>query len=139
MTNKTQKHIVTSLRNAGLRITKTRLAIIQALSNTPLSITELKGKVKTDAHQATVYRAVNELATMGIVRRLESPSGTRYEYQTRHHHHITCLSCGRTEEVQTCVPASVKQSVLRSTTHFSSINGHTLEFTGTCTPCVSRT
>lgn len=130
--------LTVSLREVGLRATAPRLAVLRALLNTPLSLEELKQAVKKDTHQATVYRAIKDLVAARIVRRIESPLGTRYEHQATHHHHITCLSCGRIEEVDVCIPISIKQAALQSAKSFSSIQEHSLEFVGVCSPCSSR-
>lgn len=138
MKGNTENNVETSLRRAGLRVTLPRVSVLRVLLNTPRSLEELKQAVKKDTHQATVYRAIKDLVSARVIRRIETPLGTRYEYQSTHHHHITCVSCGRIEEVQICIPLSVKQAALRSARSFSKIEDHSLEFSGTCSPCEAR-
>ena len=53
---------------------------------------------------ATVYRTLRLLSSMGLLQELELPEGgRRYELATdshRHHHHLVCVRCGRTEEFE---------------------------------------
>jgi Fur family ferric uptake transcriptional regulator len=53
---------------------------------------------------ATVYRTLRLLSSMGQLQELELPEGgRRYELggeEHRHHHHLVCVRCGRTEEFE---------------------------------------
>lgn len=53
---------------------------------------------------ATVYRTLRLLSSMGLLHELElSEGGRRFELAGdahRHHHHLVCVRCGRTEEFE---------------------------------------
>lgn len=91
----------TALRGADLRVTRPRLAVLEALSEHPHADTDsLISLVRTGgatvSHQA-VYDVLRALTDAGLVRRIQpAGSNARYELQTRdNHHHLVCRSCGR--------------------------------------------
>src|SRR5690242_4188130 len=58
--------------------------------------------------RATVYRAVEKLANMGLLARIEFADGTHH-YRVcggnEHHHHLTCTQCHRVVDIDLCLPA----------------------------------
>lgn len=92
------------LRQAGLRVTRPRLAVLDAVASAPHSdtgtITTLVRRRHQVSHQ-TVYDCLAALSTGGLLRRLQ-PTGsvTLYELQTGdNHHHLVCRSCGALTDV----------------------------------------
>ena len=89
-----------SLREAQLRVTRPRVAVLSAVRAHPHADTDtLIGAVRRDlgdvSHQA-VYDVLRALTAAGLVRRIQ-PSGSvaRYEPQADdNHHHLVCRSCG---------------------------------------------
>lgn len=54
---------------------------------------------------ATVYRTLRLLSSLELLQELELPDGGRRfelagDAQHRHHHHLVCVRCGRTEEFE---------------------------------------
>ncbi|WP_054821719.1 transcriptional repressor [Arthrobacter sp. JCM 19049] len=48
----------------------------------------------------TVHTVVNDLASSGLLRRLDVPhAGARYETRITDHHHAVCTQCGLVEDV----------------------------------------
>ncbi|MBB5958958.1 Fur family ferric uptake transcriptional regulator [Saccharothrix tamanrassetensis] len=96
------------LKDAGLRITAPRLAVLEWLAGHPHAtadqVTEgVRGKLGTVSTQA-VYDVLNACSRTGLLRRIE-PAGHPARYETRigdNHHHLVCRRCGRTEDVD-CV------------------------------------
>lgn len=94
-----------TLRAAGLRVTRPRLAVLSALQNHPHSDTDSIIRVVREhlgavSHQA-IYDVLRTLTAAGLVRRIQ-PSGSvaRYERQKGdNHHHIVCRSCGSIADV----------------------------------------
>lgn len=94
-----------SLRAAALRVTRPRVALLEAVRDNPHADTEsLIGAVREElpgvSHQA-VYDALRALTTAGLLRRIQ-PSGSVARYETRvgdNHHHIVCRSCGAIADV----------------------------------------
>ncbi|GAB2652443.1 fur family transcriptional regulator FurA3 [Saccharopolyspora gloriosae] len=96
------------LRDAGLRVTKPRVAVLRWLAGHPHSTADQAvsavrpelGGVSTQA----VYDVLRACTAAGLLRRIE-PAGhpARFEARTAdNHHHLVCRRCGRTEDVD-CV------------------------------------
>jgi len=88
------------LREAGLRVTSARLAILEAVraGNHP-GTDEIARAAHDRAGYVTiqaVYEALNALTTAGLLRRIE-PAGSPARYESRtgdNHQHIVCRRCG---------------------------------------------
>ena len=97
------------LREAALRVTRPRLAVLSAVHAHPHADTDsIIGIVRTDlggvSHQA-VYDVLRALTTAGLLRRIEPPgSVARYEARVGdNHHHVVCRSCGAIADVDCAV------------------------------------
>jgi len=87
---------------------------------------------------ATVYRALQSLVDSGLADVLRRPGGEA-AYRVcgaAHHHHLVCRSCGRTVEVQG--PAVERWADEVANSHGFTDVSHTVELSGTCTPCQRR-
>ena len=97
------------LRDAGLRVTRPRVAVLGAVREHPHADTEsLIGAVRRGlpevSHQA-VYDSLHTLSAAGLVRRIQ-PSGSVARYEARiddNHHHVVCRSCGAIADVDCAV------------------------------------
>ncbi|MBZ5738720.1 Fur family transcriptional regulator [Nocardioides mangrovi] len=97
------------LRGAGLRVTRPRLAVLDAVSGLPHADTDsIIGAVRRElpsvSHQA-VYDSLHTLTAAGLVRRIQ-PTGSVARYETRigdNHHHVVCRSCGAIADVDCAV------------------------------------
>jgi Fur family ferric uptake transcriptional regulator len=97
------------LRQAALRVTRPRLAVLSAVHDHPHTDTDtIIQAVRRDlgdvSHQA-VYDVLRALTTAGLVRRLQ-PSGSVARYEARvgdNHHHLVCRSCGAIADVDCAV------------------------------------
>ncbi len=93
------------LRDASLRVTRPRLAVLAAVHRHPHADTDsIIGSVREDlgavSHQA-VYDVLRALTGAGLVRRIQ-PSGSLARYESRvadNHHHVVCRSCGTIADV----------------------------------------
>jgi len=94
------------LRQAELRVTRPRLAVLRAVYDRPHADTDtIIGAVRAEAgevsHQA-VYDVLRALTTAGLLRRIQ-PAGSVARYESRvgdNHHHIVCRSCGTIADVE---------------------------------------
>lgn len=127
------------LREASLRVTQPRVAVLEAVSAHPhadadtivkATRTEL-GKVSTQA----VYDVLRALSDAHLVRRIE-PAGSPARYETRvgdNHHHVVCRSCGAIADVDCavgdapCLDASADNDFV--------IDEAEVVFWGTCSIC----
>jgi Fur family transcriptional regulator, stress-responsive regulator len=97
------------LREAALRVTRPRLAVLTAVHHHPHSDTDsIIGVVRDDlgdvSHQA-VYDVLRALSAAGLVRRIQ-PAGSVARYESRtgdNHHHVVCRSCGVIADVDCAV------------------------------------
>ena len=97
------------LRDSGLRVTRQRLAVLDALADLAHADTEsVIGAVRRDlpdvSHQA-VYDALRALTAAGLARRIQ-PNGSVARYEVRvgdNHHHLVCRACGAITDVDCAV------------------------------------
>jgi Fur family ferric uptake transcriptional regulator len=100
--------LAAALRNAGLRVTASRLAVLSEVTEgkhmsadqVALAARDRVGTISTQA----VYDVLGALTRAGLVRRIE-PAGSPARYETRvddNHHHAVCRSCGAITDVD-CV------------------------------------
>ncbi len=97
------------LRQAGLRVTQPRLAVLAAVHDHPHAdtadlIAEARVHAPDVSHQA-VYDSLDALTRVGLVRRIQ-PLGSVARYETRvgdNHHHVVCRGCGAIADVDCAV------------------------------------
>lgn len=98
------EHAFEALRAAGHRRGGARTAVVEALAGHDCAVTALDlddelRRRQPPVGRASVYRALEQLEELGLVRRLEVCRGTagyeRIEPDGHHHHHAICRDCGR--------------------------------------------
>lgn len=95
----------TLLRDASLRVTRPRLAVLAAVHEHPHADTHsIIDRVREDlgeVSQQAVYDVLHALTDAGLVRRIQ-PTGSVARYESRvgdNHHHVVCRSCGAVADV----------------------------------------
>ncbi|RKX50806.1 MAG: transcriptional repressor [Thermotogae bacterium] len=90
--------------------------------------------------KATVYRTVDLLSDVGLLRRIVFRDGViRYELVSKdehHHHHIICTECGRVEEFPLDLLDDLEKLIEKSTGY--KITDHQLKFYGLCSECAKK-
>lgn len=132
-----------ALRDAGLRVTESRLAVITALAAHPHSsadvvFAEVAG-VLPKASRQSVYNALNDFADAALVRRIE-PAGQPMLFELRvddNHHHLVCTSCGRVEDVDCAVGAA--PCLHPSDHHGFRVAAAEVTYWGLCGDCADET
>lgn len=137
-----QEKITTIIKKHGLRLTATRQAVLELFfrQHTPLSATKILGVLDEAAlrvNKTTVYRELEKLVTLGILKSVSLKDRTQYyELASRHHHHhLICLECKRILDID--IPDEtlvMRAEQLGKKVHFSVLS-HSLEFYGHCTQC----
>ena len=97
------------LRAADLRVTRPRIAVLEAVQANPHADTEtifstVRGGLPDVSRQA-VYDVLHALTAAGLVRRIQ-PSGLVARYESRvgdNHHHVVCRDCGVIGDVDCAV------------------------------------
>lgn len=83
---------------------------------------------------STVYRNLEILKLMGLVKKLESTAGqSRFDGTTFEHHHVKCVQCGKIEDIMGLnLPNNLFEAEKR--TSFRLLESKT-EFLGLCPEC----
>ena len=121
------------LKEHALKITKERVLLLSLLkdSHKPLSAEEIAERIESQVNLVTIYRTLERFVNLGILYKAHFGGGKAYyEFQNKHHHHITCTECGVQEKIDMCI-----KSDQVSSKNFSVINNHVLEFFGICKKC----
>jgi Fe2+ or Zn2+ uptake regulation protein len=128
------------LRQEGYRITPARRAVLRALAEAPRPLSAAELHQRARAHHAaiglvTVYRALDLLDAIGLVRRVHGDSACRgYAASSPGHHHtITCERCQRAAEFDGDDVCLITSEVERKTGYH--VNDHWLQLTGLCRRC----
>jgi Fur family ferric uptake transcriptional regulator len=97
------------LREASLRVTRPRVAVLAAVHDHPHADTHsLIGLVRDDlggVSQQAVYDVLRALTDAALVRCIH-PRGSVARYESRvgdNHHHVVCRSCGAIADVDCAV------------------------------------
>lgn len=99
----------TMLRSADLRVTRPRLAVLDAVGAHPHADTDtvlnaVRAEVPEVSRQA-VYDVLAALTEAGLLRRIQ-PAGSVARYEARtgdNHHHVVCRTCGTIADVDCAV------------------------------------
>jgi Fur family ferric uptake transcriptional regulator len=94
---------VAFLRREGLNVTRSRLAVLRAVSAQPkhFEVAELQSSLRAQVSPATVYRTLGLLERAGLVRKLSfGETHAHYEraFGREDHGHFICQRCGRVWE-----------------------------------------
>jgi Fur family transcriptional regulator, stress-responsive regulator len=97
------------LRMADLRVTRPRVAVLEAVHANPHADTDtifnaVRGELPEVSRQA-VYDVLGALTAAGLVRRIQ-PLGLVARYESRvgdNHHHVVCRACGIITDVDCAV------------------------------------
>jgi Fe2+ or Zn2+ uptake regulation protein len=129
------------LRDAGLRVTGPRIAVLRALQAHPHADTDTLadaaraelGAVSTQA----VYDVLRALTDAGLARRIE-PAGSPARFELRvgdNHHHVVCRYCGAIADVDCAV--GERPCLTASETHGFVIDEAEVTYWGVCPDCSS--
>lgn len=127
------------LRASGLRVTASRLAVLEAVSHHPHSDADhiaasARRRLGSLSIQA-VYNNLHALGRAGLLRRIE-PAGGPARYEARvgdNHHHVVCRICAATSDVDCAV--GYTPCLEASDASDYSIDEAEVTFWGTCPAC----
>ncbi|WP_438482070.1 Fur family transcriptional regulator [Oleiharenicola lentus] len=126
------------IRNAQMRITKPRVAIIESLlqHEGPVSIERIHQDMGTDVCDlVTVYRCLAAFESIGMVRRSYLHNGTclfELTLGAQRHYHIVCKACGGTDRVD-YFPIEGMDNLIKER-GYTEVS-HVVEFFGVCPTC----
>jgi Fur family transcriptional regulator, stress-responsive regulator len=127
------------LRQAGLRVTAARIALLETVRagdhlDVETIATRVRGRLGSISVQA-VYEALHALNAAGLIARIE-PAGHPARFEGRvgdNHHHVVCRSCGAVVDVD-CVVGE-PPCLSASDDHGFSIDEAQVIFWGLCPDC----
>ncbi|MGY5765643.1 Fur family transcriptional regulator [Brachybacterium sp. DNPG3] len=128
-----------ALRDASLRVTAPRLAVLEAIEELPHADADavaqaVRDKLGAVSRQA-VYDILNAVTDAEIVRRVAvGGRSMRYEiHRHDNHHHLVCTQCGRLEDIA-CVIGEAP-CLAPSDDHGFEIEIAEIVFRGVCSDC----
>ncbi|MDX6482775.1 MAG: Fur family transcriptional regulator, ferric uptake regulator [Gaiellaceae bacterium] len=132
----------TLLARHGVRSTRQRLAVLEALTAEPNDATaqEIHAELVTRGRAvglATVYRTLALLSEHGVVDALTHRNGELCYRMCGegHHHHLTCSECHRVVEIADCTLEPWLHQV--ASEHGFTATAHHVELLGVCANCRS--
>ena len=131
------------LREAGLRVTAGRLAVLDVVSERPHIDAEGVHSALSDTASRLTLQAVHnvlaDLSTAALLRRIEpARSAARYELRVGdNHHHVVCTSCGAIADVDCAVGHA--PCLTPSNTAGFAIASAEVTFWGLCSACAAST
>jgi Fur family ferric uptake transcriptional regulator len=134
------------LREAGMRVTRPRLAVLSVLAEAAadgrhLPVSDIVSGTRTrlgDVSTQAVYDCLEALGRAGLVRRVET-AGSPARYEARvgdNHHHLVCRECGDTVDVDCAVGGA--PCLQPSASHGFVIDEAEVVFWGVCPACAQR-
>jgi len=104
LNDQTRQDFERALREAGLKLTPQRIAIIGCLHDdrthpNAQAIHERLAKSFPTMSVATVYNTLSALTTIGRLRQLDMGGPTRFDPNTAAHDHAVCERCGSIRDV----------------------------------------
>ena len=136
--------IVQALDAGGYRLTAPRRAVADLIAEhgghfTAAELeTAARGR-RLGISRATLFRALDLLTELGVVERLDLPTG-EHAYvpcAPAHHHHVICSRCGRATDVEDSGVAEAVAEIARRSGY--RIDSHRLELFGLCRQCQAKT
>lgn len=131
------------LRNAGLKLTPRRKAIVRLFEENPgpLSPREVRDELQhyfSRCGLPGVYRNLEALAACGVLFRLAGFGRERlYALCLKpgdhyHHHHIVCVICGKVGHIEGCL---YQEGMMLAGYRLQS---HIVQFEGVCEKCLAQ-
>jgi Fur family ferric uptake transcriptional regulator len=128
------------LSRSGYRVTRPRRAVVQALLEDEGHQSPAEVCIRARAHYpgiglVTVYRTLELLAELGLVRRIHAGNGC-HDYAIAshgHRHHLICRCCGAAIEFDGCDLSPLFDKIGESTGY--RVDEHLLELVGLCPAC----
>jgi Fur family transcriptional regulator, ferric uptake regulator len=132
--------LIAALDRAGYRLTEPRRTMAGLIADreghfTAADIVDDARSRRMGIGRATIFRSLDLFEELGVVERLDLPSGDHayVPCEPIHHHHVICSSCGRTEEVDDPGIEALTRSIGRRSGY--RIDTHRLELFGLCPAC----
>lgn len=132
-----EEQLQQTLKQQGFSLTRPRLLVFRALQDREPQTMQQLVAAAGDIDRASIYRTIALFDTLGITERLQI--GWKYKIELSdsfhsHHHHLTCLNCGKTIPLAADRLLESRLQQLAETASFE-IQSHQLEVNGRCAQC----
>ncbi|WP_160722050.1 Fur family transcriptional regulator [Isachenkonia alkalipeptolytica] len=137
-----QDSIEYKLREQGYKITEQRKIIIEAFVKTKnhlLSAEKVYDWIKDHGQRidlSTIYRNIEIMLNIGVLKKISLDNHVdqyKLSVTNEHHHHIVCVSCGKSEIFKDCPVLPIEKNLIDKL-GFTPIE-HKLEILGYCKKC----
>jgi Fur family ferric uptake transcriptional regulator len=135
--------VIGALEGAGYRLTAPRRALAGLVAGrqghfTADDLLDAARRRHLGLGRATIFRALDVLTELGVVERIDLPSGEHafVACEAAHHHHVVCSSCGRAVWATDHGLERVAAAIGRETGY--RIDTHRLELFGLCAECLAK-
>ena len=133
------ERLVDACRTRGMRVTPQRLAVYRVVSaaTSHPAVEQVWREVRQSLPSIsldTVYRTLESLERLGLVRRLNPLEKVRYDGNTGMHHHFICAVCGDIIDVHTPPLPKPTEEVCRC----GEITSMALHIHGVCRRCAAQ-
>ena len=136
------EHYLEKLKEGGYKLTQRRQAIIELFLDcdshlTPDEVWDSLRKQFDQCGLPSVYRNLESLVECGVLTRIQQFDRKKHyglctANHGQHHHHITCVKCGKVEEIPDC--AIVNKKKIKGYTVIS----HYMQVNGVCGKCTVK-
>lgn len=126
-------------RERGLPLTNQRRTVLEVLlqrSDHPTAdqIFEAVQERSPQIARRTVYRVLDMLAELGLIRRVHHPGATtRFDGKTHRHHHLVCIRCNKIVDLENHSFDEI--SLPKGKPLGFEIQDFSVQFMGTCPDC----
>ena len=130
------------LSEHSVSITNPRILVLEALLEikSPITVDDLQKKLKNKVAKSTLYRVLNDLKTINVLKEFTSPDNTVVVELVlegdQHHHHLFCSDCGEIIDVELSMnfESLLNKEIKRIEKKFNFIiEDHRVEMFGQCT------
>ena len=129
-----------AIESAGRRLTRPRRAVAALIDARDGAFSAADLVADARGHRlgigrATIFRAIELLAEIGALERIDLPTGDHAYVPCgpAHHHHVVCRRCSRSVEIGDLGLAALARDIARKTGY--RIDEHRLELFGLCPDC----
>ena len=134
--------LLTALERSDYRMTAPRRTVAALVADQPghfaaADLVEAATARDLDVGRATIFRTLDVMLELGLVERLDLPTG-EHAYvacESSHHHLVVCSACGRSEDVDDGGLRPIVRDIARRTGW--RVDAHRLELFGLCPDCQS--
>jgi Fur family ferric uptake transcriptional regulator/Fur family peroxide stress response transcriptional regulator len=138
MLKELRTHIETRVREAGLKLTPQRFAVLEFLIRTPEHPTADQIGAELNLHfprasRATIYNTLNALRDAGLIQEVYVDGYVaRYDTNLDEHHHFVCRVCDKLEDVPLSAITALPESELGAG---YAVENYEIVLRGVCPSC----